>query len=164
FAAISALSRAGVDLTNPANAQLLQTTIGQYTQGLSAQVAAANGNGQHLYFAPYEGQSYGRHWQVSNETQFYYTGDRLTLTGGLLYYKASSLDGGLPGFAANMAFQPIPQLVPLGNPLRTTGKTESMAAYAQAEFDITDQLGLVVGGRVTRDKKNGAFETGGTFV
>ncbi|RYD61173.1 MAG: TonB-dependent receptor, partial [Verrucomicrobiaceae bacterium] len=27
-----------------------------------------------------------------------------------------------------------------------------------------EQLGLVVGGRVTKDKKTGAFETGGTFV
>lgn len=164
FAAISALSRQGVDVADPANGPLIAGTIAQYAQGLSAQVAAANGAGRSLYFAPYEGQGYGKHWQFSNETQLYYTGDRLTLTGGLLYFKSSSLDGGLPGFAANMAFQPFGELIPLGNPLRSTGKTESMAAYAQAEFDITEQLGLVVGGRVTKDKKTGAFESGGTFV
>ncbi len=136
--------------------------IGGYVTAFNGMIAQAGTNP--LYFAPYEGQGYGRHWQISNETQVYYTSDRLTLTGGFLYYHGSSLDGGLPGFAANMAFQPFGELIPLGNPLRSTGKTDSVAVYAQAEYDITPQLGVVVGGRYTKDKKRGAFQSDGVFV
>ena len=170
FAAISALSAAGVNVALPENAALVQSTIGQYAQGLSAQVAAANAAGQPLYFAPYEGQSYGTHWQVSDELQVNYTDDRLNVTAGLMYFQSSTTDSALPGFAPNIAFTPVSTTIPLGNPAlglgaqRANGKTKSYAAYTQVEYNITDQLGIVLGGRITRDEKRGIFQNQGLFV
>jgi iron complex outermembrane receptor protein len=123
-----------------------------------------------LYFAPYEGQSYGRHWQVSDELQVNYTADRLNITAGLLYYQSRTKDSGLPGFTPNIAFAPTSTTISLGNAAQgighqqAIGKTKSYAAYAQVEFDITEQLGIVAGGRWTKDDKYGIFQDRGTFV
>ncbi|MBV1916570.1 MAG: TonB-dependent receptor [Sphingomonadaceae bacterium] len=129
--------------------------IGQYAQGLAPLVGS--------YFAPYEGQSYGTHWQFSEEVQVNYTADRLDVTAGALFFKSSTDDSGLPGFTPNFAFRPIPQTLPLGDVTRSIGKTQSIAAYIQAEYAFTPEFGVVVGGRYTKDKKHGDFERGGTL-
>ncbi len=123
-----------------------------------------------LYFSPYEGQSYGRHSQWSDELQLNYSTEKLNLTAGLLYYKSTTTDSGLPGFTPNIAFAPTSTTLSLGNAAQgighqyATGKSKSYAAYAQLEYQFTDQLGIVAGGRWTKDDKSGIFEDRGTFV
>ncbi len=138
--------------------------IQQYAQGLLAQVNGANAQGIPIYFAPYEGQSYGKHWQVSDELQVNYTSDWLALTAGLMYYQSSSTDSGLPGFAPNIAFQPTSTTIALEDYQRANGKTKSYAAYTQAEFSVTPELGVVVGGRITKDDKRGVYQDQGAFI
>ncbi|RYG31057.1 MAG: TonB-dependent receptor, partial [Burkholderiales bacterium] len=156
FAAISFLSGQQVNVADPANAALVAGTITSFAQNFGQQVGS--------YFAGYGGHGYGRSSQFSNELQANYTSDFVTVTAGLLYYEGKELSSGLPGYRANFSFQPVPTLLPLGGIQDLTNKTVSMAAYAQAEFNITPELGLVLGGRLTRDKKTGGVELGGTFV
>lgn len=115
------------------------------------------------YFAAYEGNSYGRNHQWSTETQVNYDSDFMTLTAGLLYYHSFANDSGLPGYRANFAFSPVPTVLPLGSIQESTSTTDSYAAYVQGEFRITPQLELVVGGRVTKDKKKGVLNIGGVY-
>jgi iron complex outermembrane receptor protein len=129
--------------------------IGQVAQGLTPLVGR--------YFAAYEGASYGRHWQVSDELQLNYSTENLDLTAGLLYFKSKTSDSGLPGFAPNFAFQPVTQTIPKGNVLEAGGTTKSYAAYLQAEYAFTPQFGIVAGGRITKDEKVSRFSKGGTF-
>ncbi len=132
------------------------TVIGQYAQGLASQV----GN----YFSTYGGQFYARSWQFSNELQANYTSDLVTLTAGALYYEGFERNSALPGFRPNYTFMPVPSLLPLGREQILRNKTVSLAAYAQAEFAVTPELGVVLGGRITRDKKTGGVLLNGTFV
>jgi len=146
------------------------------TEDPATQAAVIGGIGQSLtpqigsYFAPFEGQSYGRHWQFSEELQVNYTANRLNVTAGLMYFQSSTTDSALPGYTPNITFTPVPTTIPLGNPaigmgsLKAVGKTKSYAGYAQVEFDVTDQLAIVLGGRYTRDEKVGTFNGDGTFV
>jgi iron complex outermembrane receptor protein len=130
--------------------------IGQIAAALSPQI----GN----YFAGYETGNYGQSWQESSETQVNYDSDFVTLTVGGLYYQAKELNGGLPGMQPAFSFAPVPTLVPLGNVQDAVAKTISIAGYAQGEFHLTPQIDLVLGGRITRDKKVGSLTYGGTFV
>jgi len=130
-----------------------------------AQALRANGNlPVGSYFAGYEGNSWGKAWQESTETQVNYDSDFVTLTVGGLYYHSKEINSGLPGMAPNFAFGPVPVLLPLGNVQDATSTTISLAAYAQGEFHVTEQLDIVAGGRITRDKKQGQLTTGGTFI
>lgn len=120
-----------------------------------------------LYFAPYEGQSYGKHWQFSDELQVNYTSDKANVTAGLLYYQEHTTDSALPGFAPNVAFAPVPTTIPLGNGTasggaqESIGYTKSYAAYAQLEYNFTNQLGVVLGGRWTHDDKTAIYHSQG---
>jgi iron complex outermembrane receptor protein len=86
------------------------------------------------------------------------------VTVGGLYYHAKETSSGLPGMAPNFAFQPVPTQLPLGNVQEAQATTISLAAYVQGEFHITEQLDLVAGGRITRDKKRGQLASGGTYI
>jgi iron complex outermembrane receptor protein len=55
-------------------------------------------------------------------------------------------------------------LIPLGNIYDDDGTVRSLAAYLQAEYQITPQLGIVLGGRITNEKKFSRLTVGGTFV
>ncbi len=126
------------------------------------------GTGQY-YFAPYEGQSYGRHRQLSDELQLNYTTDRLNLTAGLLYFEAKTRDSGLLGFQPNIAFAPTTTVISLGGGTqngaqRADGSQKSYAAYAQIEYQLSDMFGVVAGGRWTKDEKSGIFRDQGLFV
>ena len=139
---------------------------------LGATVAGLNyiaSTGQY-FFAPYEGQSYGRHRQMSDEIQVNYSTDKLNLTTGLLYFEAKTRDSGLLGFTPNIAFAPTSTTIALGDGTgapgaqRAIGTQKSYAAYGQVEYQFTDQLGVVAGGRYTKDEKSGLFQAQGLFT
>ena len=157
FAAGSALAARGLTQTSPGYLEAFQAAYAQILPAMQDSV------GQ--YFAVYEGNNYGRHWQISDELQANYSTENLNVTAGALYYHSSAYDSGLPGFRPNFAFTPVNQGVPLplGEILKTSGKTTSIAAYAQAEYQITPELEVVAGGRMTWDEKTTEFETGGTL-
>lgn len=116
------------------------------------------------YFAGYEGQSFGKYWQFSNELQANYQSKLLTLTVGAIYFRSRELSSGIPNMPANIQFSPVSSVIPLGgNIQKTVQKTTSYAAYAQAEVHVTPQLDVSVGARVTRDDKDNTFTNGGTY-
>lgn len=115
------------------------------------------------YFAGYDGNNYGKASQFSTELQANYDSELLTFTLGGLYYHSKEFDGGLPQSPANFGFAPVPELVPLGNIQVPLSKTDSIAAYAQGEIHVTRKLDVTLGGRITKDKKDVTYTTGGTF-
>lgn len=103
--------------------------------------------------------SSGHQW--SDELQLNYESDLLTLTAGALWFKSKDVSGGVPGLQSTLSFQPIPfGVFPVGNIGNSLNRSTSIAAYAQAEFHVTPQLDVVLGGRVTKDKKSGTFSYG----
>ncbi len=120
------------------------------------------------YPAPLVGQPYAgiaiqitsRSEQISNELQINYDSDFLTATAGALWFEGKdwtnesrqqntvfftpSLNGVIPNTANGFTYN----------------KAVSLAAYAQLEFHVTPQLDVVLGGRITKDKKTGFLETG----
>jgi iron complex outermembrane receptor protein len=85
-------------------------------------------------------------WQFTQEFQLLFEGDRIQGVAGLYY-----LDGKAAG-----AFDTV-----LGSAfltIYTTGRvyTESLAAFADVSFDVTDTLAVSLGGRWTRDDKTGS--------
>ena len=129
--------------------------IGQFATGLQPSVGR--------YFAAYEGNNFGKQHQFSSELQAIYTSFFMNLTVGALYFQSKELGSGVPGEAANFAFQPVPTMIPLGGVVEDRASTKSYAAYAQADVHITRRLDLQVGGRVTHDQKRTEFTEGGTF-
>jgi iron complex outermembrane recepter protein len=129
-----------------------------------AQALGANGDAPvGSYFAGYEGQSYGKYWQVSDELQANYQSQLLTLTVGGIWFHSNELSGGVPNMAPNVAFTPTGPVLALGNVQDTRQTTTSIAAYAQAEIHATSQLDVVLGARITRDKKFNTLTLGGTY-
>jgi iron complex outermembrane receptor protein len=116
------------------------------------------------FFGVYEGQTYGVNSQFSTEFQAIYNSKPVDVTVGAIYYWSDALESGLPGYAPNPAFSPLPQLLPLGNVQISKSKTNSYAAYAQADIHLTSQLDLQLGGRITHDKKNTSLEQGGVLT
>lgn len=105
--------------------------------------------------------------QWSDETQFNYNSQAVTLTAGLLYFHLTTTNGGRPGFPNNVALAPVPfGNIGLLNPTSNEAfnSAQSLAAYAQAEVHVTSQLDLVAGVRETNDKKTGAFAGGTTVI
>ena len=111
--------------------------------------------------------------QVSQEFQLTYTSDRLTGVAGL-YYLKEDITSHQKAFADDLvnltAFRGIFPDVLLGPSnfptfLRTVDddlETESLAAYANASFAVTDALRLSAGVRWTREEKD-YFRTTSTF-
>jgi iron complex outermembrane receptor protein len=116
------------------------------------------------FFASYGGNSAGDFHQYSDELQINYENDWLTLTAGGMYYSSKAREGSLPGFVNNFSFSPVPSLLPLGNVYDDRGTVKSISAYSQAEIKFTEQLGAVLGARITKEKKTSQLFTGGTFV
>lgn len=83
--------------------------------------------------------------QLTHELQFLYEGDRVQGVAGLYYLDAT----------ASGQFDTTLGLLNLT--IATSGevKTESLAAFADVSFDITDPLSVSVGGRFTRDEREG---------
>ncbi len=83
--------------------------------------------------------------QLTHELQLLYEGDRVQAVTGLYYLDAT----------ASGAFDTIVGLLNLT--IATSGevKTESVAAFADVSFSITDPFSVSVGGRWTRDERQG---------
>ena len=159
--ALTAYSRFVASVSVPGFLTLPAATQAAIVNGAIAPLFASQvGN----FFVSYGSNSWGKAWQESTETQVNYNSDFVTLTVGGLYYHAKEINSGVPGMAPNFAFSPTPFLLPLGNVQDVRSTTISLAAYAQGEFHVTEQLDIVVGGRITRDKKQGQLTTGGTFI
>jgi len=95
--------------------------------------------------------------QWSTEFQVNYELDWLTLTVGALYFESEER-AGYPnaGTVYQQYFFPG-HLVPAGGLSTSYNTSQSLAAYTQAEFHLTDTVDLVAGVRETRDRKAGDF-------
>ena len=134
-----------------------------YAQVLLINGASTGGLPVGSYFTGYEGNSSGKYWQVSDELQANFHSKFMELTVGGIWFHSHELSIGLPNMAPNFGFAPVPSVLPLGNVQETVQDTTSIAAYAQGEFHITPRLDIVLGARVTHDKKDNLFTFGGTY-
>lgn len=119
-------------------------------------------------FAPLVGQPFlgiannaqSRNEQISDEFQINYNSDFLTATVGALWFESKDWVGeqlvsGTPSFT------PVPGgKVPNATIGKTYNKGFSIAAYTQLEFHLSPQLDVILGGRITRDKKSGTLTYG----
>ncbi len=153
FFGISSLSAQGVDVTDPANAALVGQTIGGIAQGLAPLI------GGRVLGTASQSSSISKQW--SNELQVNYSSDQLNITAGAVYFRSKDQAGGPEGEQNTFSFAsgiiPASGAVPLANEGRYFNKATSLAAYLQAEYKFTEQLELVLGGRITRDKKSSVF-------
>lgn len=149
---VSALARAGVNVADTANAALVQATIGNIIPSIQATV------GQPFGIVP--NQASGRTKQISDELQLNYDSNFLTATVGALWFNAKDWSNQFFG-PTSPTFMALPGGV---LPTTPTGKSfnevTSIAAYAQLELHLNDQIDVILGGRITRDKKTGALTYG----
>jgi iron complex outermembrane receptor protein len=93
--------------------------------------------------------------QWSDELQYIYRSKLLTLTLGGLLFQSKDYNGAIPGVANNVAFvATVGNVIPPGTS-NFYNKSQSVAAYAQAEVHVTPTLDLVGGLRETKDWKSG---------
>jgi iron complex outermembrane receptor protein len=105
-------------------------------------------------------QSVSRSEQWSDEFQANYQSELLTLTVGGLWFWSKDTSNTF-GFQGTQTFTPVVNGVfAQGNQTATLNKLESLAAYAQAEIHVSPQLDLILGGRITHDKKFGQYTLG----
>lgn len=100
--------------------------------------------------------------QWSDELQATYISPLLTATVGGLYFHSKDIAANhwLP---STYSFTFLPGgVVPAGNVGQYNNEAKSIAAYAQVEVHVTPQIDIILGGRVTNDKKNGSFLYGTT--
>lgn len=111
-------------------------------------------------FIGFTTQTQGRTKQISDEIQFNYDSDFLTATAGALWFNGKDWTGEI--MQQNIVqFAPILDGVVLNeNVGRTFNEITSIAGYAQLEFHLNEQLDVIAGGRITRDKKTGDFTYG----
>lgn len=94
--------------------------------------------------------------QWSNEVQLNISTDYFDLTGGYLHYDGFTRKGGPEGAPATLQFRVIENgIIPSAASQRATAKTISNAVYLQNEVHLTDQLDVILGGRLTWDRKRG---------
>jgi len=150
FIAFSSIGRAP-GINTPADAQAaIPSFVQRFTPSL----------GQPFVGVVSGAQSRSEQW--SAELQANYDSDFLTATAGAMWFK--SKDRVAEHWLRNTtSFSFIPNGVigqsGIGEYLN---KARSIAAYAQLEFHLTPELDVVVGGRVTNDKKYGSFRFGQT--
>ncbi len=122
-------------------------------------------NSQNLPFGPAFGDTYiiannGEHDQLSGELKI--TGDandgRLRYVGGLFYMDEDNETN----FTDWVGTKPGIVAFNVRTPLKNT--TQSLAAYGQLDFDITDQLTLQAGGRWTDEEKDISINSVLSFV
>jgi iron complex outermembrane receptor protein len=102
--------------------------------------------------------------QYSDELQANYKSALITAVVGGLWFKVEDNEG-------QSLLQPSVQFSPLVNgviPNKNIGRFhndgKSLAGYGQVEVHITPQLDAVLGGRVTRDEKEGYLDSGTTIA
>jgi len=95
--------------------------------------------------------------QWSTEFQVNYEFDWLTLTVGALYFESEERTG-YQNAGTTYAQTSFPgRVIPAGGISTAYNSSQSLAAYTQAEFHLTDTVDLVAGVRETRDRKSGDF-------
>ena len=105
-------------------------------------------------------QTTSRSEQISDEFQLNYDSDFLTATAGALWFQGKDWTN------EHMLQNTLVLSIPCNGVLQNTGigftynKAISLAAYTQLEFHVTPQLDVVLGGRITKDKKSGNLRTG----
>lgn len=105
-------------------------------------------------------QSVSRSEQWSDELQVNYDSKLLTLTVGGMWYHSKDTSNTF-GFQGTQAFKVVVGgVIPQGNQTHTFSTLTSLAAYAQAELHVTPQLDVILGGRITNDKKFGRYVLG----
>jgi len=97
----------------------------------------------------------------SHEVQFNYSGDGLTVVGGVYYYDGESCGQfeAILGFLGRAAFG-TPGLT---REVSGCNNSESTAVYAQGSYDITEQLSLTIGARYTDEEKQATVNNGLIF-
>jgi iron complex outermembrane receptor protein len=96
-----------------------------------------------------------RNRQYSDEIQINYDSTLLTATVGGLWFNGTDRTNEYL-LQVNPSFTLIPGGVPQNNTFgRTFNEITSLAAYGQFEIHATDKFDIILGGRVTRDKKDG---------
>ncbi len=152
FATLSAVSTLGAGFFALTPEQQ-GATIGQFAAGLQPFV------GGRMLLTGSGASSLTKQW--SDELQVNYSSDALQVTVGALWFHSKDEAGGPEGMrnTTSLTLPPLPAsgVVPLGNEGRYFNKATSLAAYLQAEYKITPTLELVLGGRITRDKKTSRF-------
>lgn len=152
FATLSAISQLGAGFFQLSQQQQ-GAIIGQFAAGLAPFV------GGRTIITASQSSSQSKQW--SDELIATYTSDRLNLTLGALWFHSKDVAGGPEGMQNTIALTlpPFPAngSIRLGNEGRYFNKATSIAAYAQAEYKFNDQLELVLGGRITKDKKTSVF-------
>jgi iron complex outermembrane receptor protein len=156
FAGISRLRAQGVNVADPANGALIQATV----SAIAAQIAPLVG--QPFIGIASGAQSRSKQW--SDELQLNYDSDFLTATVGALWIKTEDFTAE-HRMQNTISFDFVPGgVLPNKNIGEGVNKATSIAGYAQAEVHVTPQLDLVVGGRITKDKKTGAFTYGSSLA
>jgi len=146
---ISGLAGQGVDVTDPANAALVQATISGIATGLLPALGSP--------LLGIASSSQGRTKQISDEIQFNYISEHLTATIGGLWYNAKDYTNEHLQQNAS-AFTLYPSgIITNTNIGRTRNEVTSWAGYAQLEYHANDRLNIILGGRITQDKKDGSL-------
>lgn len=113
--------------------------------------------GQRYMIIASQAASQSKQW--SDELQINYSADKLNLTAGAMWFHSSDNSGGPLAMqnTFSLSFIPANGVLPLGNEGHYTNKATSIAAYAQVEYKLSDQLEVVAGARITKDKKSSSF-------
>lgn len=107
-------------------------------------------------YVPIASQVQNRFKQWSDEIQFNYDSQMLTLTAGAIYYHSNAVNGAPDGLRQTVVLSPV-----FGGNLfegrrnLSFNTASSLAGYAQAEVHVTPELDVIGGIRVTKDKKSG---------
>ncbi|MEJ5976213.1 TonB-dependent receptor [Novosphingobium sp. PS1R-30] len=114
--------------------------------------------GQRFILVASQSASVSKQW--SDELQVNFTSGNLNATVGALWFHSKDIAGGPQGLQNTLSFPTFVQQngrIPLGNEGVYDNEATSIAAYAQLEYKFTPQLEVVLGARITRDKKTSTF-------
>jgi iron complex outermembrane recepter protein len=114
--------------------------------------------GQRFILIAAQSASVSKQW--SDELQVNFSSGNLNATVGALWFHSKDVAGGPEGYQNTLSFPTfVPQsgVLPLGNEGRYNNEATSIAAYGQLEYKITPQFEVVLGARITRDKKSSTF-------
>ncbi|MDG2004115.1 MAG: TonB-dependent receptor [Novosphingobium sp.] len=150
FAFLTAASTVPGFFTFPAATQGF--ILGQIAAGLAPLVGSR--------FAIIASQATSTSKQYSNELQVNYNSDRLNITAGAMWFKSTDESGHAGNTATFPTFLPTSGIVPITRVGFNINTATSIAAYAQIEFKLTEQLEVIAGARITRDKKGEIFSFG----
>jgi iron complex outermembrane receptor protein len=104
-----------------------------------------------------EATAHAKQW--SDEVQVNYSSEKLQVTAGAVWFRSKESTAGGYGEAGSFAFTLLPAdgTLPLGKQGVAMVKAKSIAAYTQLEYNITPELTVQGGVRITHDKKDASF-------